>query len=81
MSSALALRNVQVKPTHIVRVNIPIDSNVLIFGSVLIRDLALRTDFRDVFGEIGQKHLGARNLKAVFPGYDASSSKFRGFLG
>jgi uncharacterized protein (DUF1501 family) len=45
------------------------------------RDLALTTDFRDVFGEIAQKHLGASNLKAVFPGYEASSSKFRGFLG
>ena len=45
------------------------------------RDLALTTDFRDVFGEIAQKHLGAPNLKAVFPGYEASSSKFRGFLG
>jgi uncharacterized protein (DUF1501 family) len=45
------------------------------------RDLALTTDFRDVFGEIAQKHLGASNLKGVFPGYDASSSKFRGFLG
>ena len=45
------------------------------------RDLALTTDFRDVFGEIARKHLGASNLKAVFPGYEASSSKFRGFLG
>jgi len=44
------------------------------------RDLALTTDFRDVFGEIAQKHLGAASLKAVFPGYDAGSSKFRGFL-
>jgi len=45
------------------------------------RDLALTTDFRDVFGEIAQKHLGTSNLKAVFPGYEASSSKFRGFVG
>ena len=45
------------------------------------RDLQLTTDFRNVFGEIAEKHLGATNLKAVFPGYDASSSKFRGFLG
>ena len=45
------------------------------------RDLALTTDFRDVFGEIAYKHLGATNLKAVFPGYTGSSSKFRGFLG
>jgi len=44
------------------------------------RDLALTTDFRNVFGEIAQKHLGATNSKAVFPGYEMSSSKFRGFL-
>src|SRR5436305_9719372 len=45
------------------------------------RDLALTTDFRDVFGEIAQKHLGATNMKTVFPGYEVSASKFRGFLG
>jgi len=45
------------------------------------RDLAVTTDFRNVFGEIAQKHLGATNLKAVFPGYEMNASKFRGFLG
>ena len=45
------------------------------------RDLALTTDFRDVFSEIASKHLGATNLKAVFPGYAGSPSKFRGVLG
>jgi uncharacterized protein (DUF1501 family) len=45
------------------------------------RDLALTTDFRDVFGEIAGKHLGATNLKAVFPGYNGTASKFRGVLG
>ena len=45
------------------------------------RDLALTTDFRDVFGEIARKHLGTNDLRAVFPGYSASESKFRGFLG
>src|SRR5437762_8659289 len=30
------------------------------------RDLALTTDFRDVFSEIAQKHLGASNLKSIF---------------
>ena len=33
------------------------------------RDLALTTDFRDVFAEIATRHLGATNLKSVFPGY------------
>ena len=45
------------------------------------RDLALTTDFRDVFGEVAAKHLGATNLKAVFPGYDGGTAKFRGVLG
>lgn len=33
------------------------------------RDLALTTDFRDVFGEIAARHLGATDLKSVFPGH------------
>jgi uncharacterized protein (DUF1501 family) len=45
------------------------------------RDLALTTDFRDVFGEAVQKHLGNSKLQAVFPGYNASATKFRGMLG
>jgi len=45
------------------------------------RDLAVTTDFRNVFGEIAQRHLAATNLKPVFPGYEMNSSKFRGFLG
>ena len=44
------------------------------------RDLALTTDFRDVFGEVAARHLGTANLKAVFPGYSPSESKFKGFL-
>src|ERR1051325_6511807 len=44
------------------------------------RDLALTTDFRDVFGELAQRHLGNSNLQAVFPGYAASEAKFRGLL-
>ena len=45
------------------------------------RDLALTTDFRDVFAELARKHLGTRNLQAVFPGYAASEAKFRGLVG
>jgi uncharacterized protein (DUF1501 family) len=44
------------------------------------RDLALTTDFRDVFAEIASKQLGAKDLGKVFPNYSASASKFRGFL-
>lgn len=45
------------------------------------RDLALTTDFRDVFSEIATKHLGSTNLKTVFPGYSGTAAKFRGVLG
>jgi len=45
------------------------------------RDLALTTDFRDVFGEVVQKHLGHADLKRVFPGYSSSAANFRGVLG
>jgi uncharacterized protein (DUF1501 family) len=44
------------------------------------RDLALTTDFRDVFGEVASKHLGAVDLKKVFPGY-TPEGKVRGMLG
>ena len=45
------------------------------------RDLALTTDFRDVFGEVAQKHLGNKNLQTVFPRYSPGAAKFRGVLG
>jgi uncharacterized protein (DUF1501 family) len=45
------------------------------------RDLALTTDFRDVFGEVVMKHLGSTNLQKVFPGYSVNASNFRGFMG
>jgi uncharacterized protein (DUF1501 family) len=40
------------------------------------RDLALTTDFRSVLGEIIQTHLGAKDLKAVFPGFENDPRKF-----
>ncbi|HEV2826432.1 MAG TPA: DUF1501 domain-containing protein [Pyrinomonadaceae bacterium] len=43
------------------------------------RDLALTTDFRDVFGEIARRHLGVPNLRPVFPGYAPSETTFKGF--
>ena len=45
------------------------------------RDLALTTDFRDIFSEAAYKHLGSKDLSKIFPGYQASPSKFRGYLG
>jgi len=43
------------------------------------RDLALTTDFRDVFGEIATRHLGSKDPKAIFPGYSLKAG--HGFLG
>jgi len=45
------------------------------------RALALTTDFRAVFGEVVERHLGDKDLHRVFPGYAASPWKFKGFLG
>lgn len=46
------------------------------------RDLAVTTDFRDVFGEIVIRHLGASPEAAgrVFPGYGLDPSRFVGVL-
>src|SRR5439155_1194629 len=39
------------------------------------RDLAITTDFRDVLGEVLARHLGARDLSRVFPGYAVSPTR------
>ena len=44
------------------------------------RDLAVTTDFRDVFAEVSAKHLGNRNFERMFPGHRISDSNFRGVL-
>jgi uncharacterized protein (DUF1501 family) len=44
------------------------------------RDLALTTDFRDVFGEIATRQLGTKNSNSLFPGYSLEPSKFKNFL-
>jgi uncharacterized protein (DUF1501 family) len=45
------------------------------------RDLALTTDFRQVVGEAVSKHMGNKNLNAVFPGYENQPGKFLHYLG
>jgi len=45
------------------------------------RDLAITTDFRDVFVEVVSGHLGAEKLERVFPGYRVDRSSFVGVLG
>jgi uncharacterized protein (DUF1501 family) len=44
------------------------------------RDLAVTTDFRDVFGEVVVKHMGVTNAQAIFPGYTVQPSKFPGLF-
>ena len=44
------------------------------------RDLAVTTDFRDVFGEIVTRHLGVADLRTIFPGYNLQPSKFVGLF-
>jgi uncharacterized protein (DUF1501 family) len=45
------------------------------------RDLAVTTDFRDVFAEVAVRHLTVNDSSPVFPGYRVDAGRFRGFLG
>ncbi|HMJ07729.1 MAG TPA: DUF1501 domain-containing protein [Pyrinomonadaceae bacterium] len=45
------------------------------------RDLALTTDFRTVFAEVAARHLGSKDLAAIFPKFSADQKTFKGFLG
>jgi uncharacterized protein (DUF1501 family) len=44
------------------------------------RDLAVTTDFRDVFAEVLEKRSGLRDLKPVFPGYVLDENKRLGIV-
>ena len=44
------------------------------------RDLALTTDFRDVFSEVAARHMGATNLNLIFPGFSPNPANFRGLI-
>ena len=44
------------------------------------RDLALTTDFRSVFSEVAAKHLGAKRLDVLFPGFSAGERSWVGVL-
>ena len=44
------------------------------------RDLAVTTDFRDVFAEIATKHLGSKDTASLFPKYSVNKAAFRGFI-
>src|SRR5207342_2796705 len=44
------------------------------------RDLAVTTDFRDVFAEVVVRHLGITDPSPVFPGYAVKESRFPGLF-
>ena len=44
------------------------------------RDLALTTDFRYVLGETLSRHIGVKDLAAVFPGFDNDLRRFPGVI-
>ena len=45
------------------------------------RDLAVTTDFRDVFAEIALKHLGNKSFDKIFPDYKITDANRRNFIG
>jgi uncharacterized protein (DUF1501 family) len=45
------------------------------------RDLAMTTDFRDVFAEVLVSHLACQNPDAVFPQFKVDRARFKGVLG
>jgi uncharacterized protein (DUF1501 family) len=45
------------------------------------RDLAVTTDFRDVFSEVVARHLGVADPRTVFPGYDVLPRAYPGVFG
>ncbi|HEY6209398.1 MAG TPA: DUF1501 domain-containing protein [Gemmatimonadales bacterium] len=44
------------------------------------RDVAVTTDFRDLFGEILARHLGATDLSAIFPAVTPDPARFPGAI-
>src|SRR5256712_9109649 len=44
------------------------------------RDVAVTTDFRDLFAEVLARHLGAQNLAAIFPGFVPDQTRFPGAI-
>ena len=44
------------------------------------RDLAVTTDFRDVFSEIVTRHLGVADPESIFPGYTIAPAQFPGLF-
>ena len=44
------------------------------------RDVAVTTDFRDLFAEVAARHLGGTDLSSIFPGYAVNPAKYPGAI-
>jgi len=44
------------------------------------RDVAVTTDFRDLFAEVLARHLGSTELASIFPGYTADPARYVGAI-
>jgi len=44
------------------------------------RDVAVTTDFRDLFGEVAARHLGGADLSSIFPGYAVNPANYPGAI-
>ena len=43
-------------------------------------DLAVTTDFRDLFAEVLRRHMGVADLDPIFPSFAPSATRFPGLL-
>jgi uncharacterized protein (DUF1501 family) len=43
-------------------------------------DLAVTTDFRDVFAEVLARHMGLADLTPIFPGYTTDAARYPGLF-
>jgi uncharacterized protein (DUF1501 family) len=50
-------------------------------GQLSGADLAGTTDFRDVFAEMLDRHMGLSDPSPVFPSYSIDSARYPGFFG
>jgi uncharacterized protein (DUF1501 family) len=44
------------------------------------RDLAVTTDFRDVFAEVVTRHMGVTDARPIFPGYEIDAARWPGLF-
>jgi uncharacterized protein (DUF1501 family) len=44
------------------------------------RDVAVTTDFRDLFAEVAARHLGGADLSSIFPGYAVNPAAYPGAI-